>query len=178
MNDAILLRAAPDNEAAFEAIYRKHAPRLYEVLRRSVGGEVALDLVAETFAQLLTSAHRFRGMDDFAALGWLNAIARNLTLNYLRRERVEARARRRLEIDEQIRHTIEMARESEGEFTEEVGRALTRLSAKERHAIELRVVEGLSYENVGRKLKIRPDAARTRVSRGLRAMAIEIGGSA
>lgn len=178
MNDAMLLRAAPDDEAAFEAIYRKHAPRLYGVLRRSVGREIALDLVAETFAQLLTSAHRFRGTDDSAALGWLNAIARNLALNYLRRERVEARARRRLEIDEQIRHAIEMTRDSESEFSAEVGHALTGLSQSERQAVELRVLEGLSYDSVAKKLKIRPDAARTRVSRGLRAMAIELGGSA
>lgn len=175
MNDAVLLRAAPDDDAAFATIYRKHAPRLYSVLRRSVGREVALDLVAETFAQLLTSAHRFRGTDDSAALGWMNAIARNLALNYLRRERVEARARRRLEVDEQIRQALEMTRDTEGELSAELGRALASLSPSERQAVELRILEGLPYDSVAKRLQIRPDAARTRVSRGLRAMAVALG---
>jgi RNA polymerase sigma-70 factor (ECF subfamily) len=48
----------------------------------------------------------------------------------------------------------------------------------ERRAVELRVVEELPYDDVAAALEIHPEAARTRVSRGLRALALRLGGQA
>jgi RNA polymerase sigma-70 factor (ECF subfamily) len=68
-----------------------------------------------------------------------------------------------------------MTRDTEGELSAELGRALASLSPSERQAVELRILEGLPYDSVAKRLQIRPDAARTRVSRGLRAMAVALG---
>jgi RNA polymerase sigma-70 factor (ECF subfamily) len=175
--DAALLRASASDPASFEALYRLHAPRLHGLVLRQVPEHVALDLVAETFAPAIVSAHRFRGRSDGEAVAWLNAIAQNLIRGYYRRARVETRARRALEIEQHVREAIAAA-ESDEALGAELDSALATLSVTERRAVELRVVDELPYEEVAAALKIRPDAARTRVSRGLRALALRLGGEA
>jgi RNA polymerase sigma-70 factor (ECF subfamily) len=175
--DAALLRASARDAAAFEALYRLHAPRLHRLVLRQVPDQVALDLVAETFAQAIVSAHRFRGRSDGEAVAWLNGIAQNLIRGYYRRARVETKARRALEIEQHVRAAIEAA-EPDLALGAELDAALATLSVTERRAVQLRVVEDLPYDEVAAALEIRPDAARTRVSRGLRALALRLGGEA
>jgi RNA polymerase sigma-70 factor (ECF subfamily) len=50
--------------------------------------------------------------------------------------------------------------------------ALEELPEHERDALELRVVDELSYDQVADRLAIRPAAARLRVSRALRRVAL------
>jgi RNA polymerase sigma factor (sigma-70 family) len=175
--DAVLLRASARDAAAFEALYRLHAPRLHRLVLRQVPEHVALDLVAETFAQAIVSAHRFRGQSDGEAVAWLNGIAQNLVRGYYRRARVETKARRALEIEQHVRAAIAAA-ENDLTLSGDLEAAMAALSTTERRAVELRVVEELPYEEVAAALMIRPDAARTRVSRGLRALALRLGGEA
>ena len=52
--------------------------------------------------------------------------------------------------------------------------ALGGLSAPERDAVELRVVDELPYDEVAGRLGIQPAAARLRVSRALRRLSTEI----
>lgn len=175
--DAVLLRASARDAAAFETLYRRQAPRLHRFVRRQVPDQVALDLVAETFAQAIVSAHRFRGRSDGEAVAWLNGIAQNLIRGYHRRARVETRARRALEIEQHVRAAIAAA-ETDGTLSAELDAAMAALPVTERRAVELRVVEELAYDDVAAALEIRPDAARTRVSRGLRALALRLGDEA
>jgi RNA polymerase sigma-70 factor (ECF subfamily) len=51
--------------------------------------------------------------------------------------------------------------------------ALTELPDEQRRAVELRVLEDLPYREIARRLSIRPAAARLRVSRALRRLAID-----
>ena len=55
--------------------------------------------------------------------------------------------------------------------------ALTDLSDGDRRAIELRVVEERSYDEIGDRLAITPAAARTRVYRALSALRASLKGS-
>jgi DNA-directed RNA polymerase specialized sigma24 family protein len=55
-----------------------------------------------------------------------------------------------------------------------LARELALLADHERQALELRVVEGLPYEQIARRLAIRPAAARLRVSRALRRLALSV----
>ena len=50
--------------------------------------------------------------------------------------------------------------------------ALERLPDHEREALELRVIDDMSYDQVAERLGIRPAAARLRVSRALRRLAL------
>jgi RNA polymerase sigma factor (sigma-70 family) len=51
-----------------------------------------------------------------------------------------------------------------------LGEELVRLSSEQRRALELRVVQERSYEEVAREMGISEPAARARVSRGLRTL--------
>src|SRR5689334_6275503 len=80
-------------------LYAEHAERILVFLaRRCVDPEVAVDLTAETFAEALTSQHRFRGSTEDEAVGWLFGIARHQLGTYLRRGKAERRAVRKLGI--------------------------------------------------------------------------------
>jgi RNA polymerase sigma-70 factor, ECF subfamily len=178
MNDAEQLRLAVADESAFEAVYRRHAPRLFRWLTRETSREEALDLVAETFAQMLISIDGFRGRDDAEATAWLNGIARNLLRDYLRGRSVLARALRRLEIEEAVAGALGRAAEEYSRDLDALGQlvdeAFDELTLSEQEALRLRVLEEMAYEDVARLLEIDPQAARMRVSRALRTLRIRI----
>ena len=171
-DDAALVRASTARDAAFGELYRRHAPAIYGWFRARIAWAAA-DLTAETFAQAWLSRDRFSDDRDGSALPWLFGIARNVLRESARRDRVETRARERLglplevgsddafdEVDERL-----SARPS-------LVDALHALPAHEREALELRVVDELPYEAVAERLAVRPAAARLRVSRALRRLAL------
>jgi RNA polymerase sigma factor (sigma-70 family) len=171
-SDADLIRAAGSEAAAFGALYERHAPRVYTWCHRRLEW-AASDLTAETFAQAWLSRDRFRDEHGGSALPWLLGIARNVLRETIRHDRLETRARRRLGLP------LDLASEEGYAAVEEklsprttLAAALDQLPEHERNALELRVVDELSYDQVAERLEIRPAAARLRVSRALRRLAL------
>jgi RNA polymerase sigma factor (sigma-70 family) len=171
-SDVSLLRRARREPEAFGVFYDRHAPALLRwALARVCDRQVALDLVAESFAEALVALPKFRGERPGSAAAWLYGIARNLLLRYLEQQAVDARARQRLKLE-----PIAIASDAEavGERLELAGRgedarvALDRLPTLQRRAIELRVVRERPYTEVAAELGCTQVAARLRVSRGLR----------
>ncbi|HEY3613693.1 MAG TPA: sigma-70 family RNA polymerase sigma factor, partial [Gaiellales bacterium] len=144
---------------------------------RSVGEAAAADLAAETVAAAWRARRRFRDDGSGSAAPWLFAIGRNVLRDSLRKGRREDRARRRLglpvELGEERGFADVDARLSPSPA---LGAALAALRPGERAAVELRVVDGLAYEEVARRLEIRPAAARLRVSRALRRLRTALAG--
>jgi RNA polymerase sigma-70 factor, ECF subfamily len=108
-------------------------------------------------------------------LPWLLGIAANVLADTVRRNRIETRARERLGLP------LDLASEDGYTAVEErlsprdaLARGLGELPAHERDALELRVVDELSYAQVASRLAIRPAAARLRVSRALRRLALSV----
>ena len=161
--------------ADFAAFYSEHAQRVLVFLaRRCLDPEVAVDLMAETFAQAYASRSRFRGSTDAEAAGWIYGIARHQLSGYLRRGRAERKAVRRLGIDVPQVEPEDFARIEElaglaplrGAVSEQFGR----LSSEQRAALQLRVIDELPYPAVAAALAVSEDTARARVSRGLRGL--------
>ena len=170
--DADLIRDASSDPAAFGALYERHALTVYGWCRRRLEW-AASDLTAETFAQAWLSRERFHDARDGSALPWLLGIARNVLRETVRLDRVETRARVRLGLP------LDLAAEEGYAAVEErlsprvaLAGALDGLPEHERDALELRVVEELPYDEVAEQLAIRPAAARLRVSRALRRLAL------
>jgi RNA polymerase sigma-70 factor (ECF subfamily) len=169
--DAELIRRAAD-PAAFGELYRRHAPAVYAWCRRRLDWAAA-DLTAETFAQAWLSRRRFRDERDGSALPWLLGIAQNVLRESARRDRIETRARAKLGLPLELAAEdgyadVEARLSPRAALTE----ALGQLPAHERQALELRVVDELPYSVVADRLAIRPAAARLRVSRALRRLAL------
>jgi RNA polymerase sigma-70 factor (ECF subfamily) len=170
-DDATLVRSLRRDPAAFEAFYRRWAPPLHAWLRGQVGADAAAELTAETFAQALVGAHRFRGTTAAEAVGWLWGIARNHARQYHRTARLESAARQRLGIAERAYDTEAWdevdARASAAALAAELTAALDGLSPGQRRALQLRVVSGLDFGLVAERLGCEEPAARMRVSRAL-----------
>jgi RNA polymerase sigma-70 factor (ECF subfamily) len=170
--DAELIRdAGPE---AFAELYRRHAVAVHSWLARRLAW-AASDLTAETFAQAWISRRRFRDRRNGTALPWLLGIAANLLRESARRDRIESKARQRLGL------RLDLA--AEDGYADVDARlspraalagALDDLPSHEREAVELRVVHGFGYPELAERLRIRPAAARLRVSRGLRRLALSI----
>ncbi len=170
------LARSREDPAAFGAFYRAHAERLVVFLtRRTLDAEVAFDLAAETFAKAYGGRRRFRGTTEAEAAAWLYTIARHELASFFRRGRIERRAVERLglRVPELGDHDLERLEELAGVegLRALVGAELARLSADQRDALQLRVVDELGYDEVARRLAVSEPTARARVSRGLRALA-------
>jgi RNA polymerase sigma factor (sigma-70 family) len=178
-SDTELLLAARKDGAAFTEFYRVHAEWIYRWLSLQVGdAHLASDLTAETFAQALVSLHRFRGREPGAGTAWLFAIARNLLRRSYERRRVEVRARARLGMP--LRDYVPDDYEAVDErldaaaFAAELDEALGALTPELREALELRVVDGLSYAEISLATRVSEPNARARVSRALRALSTRL----
>lgn len=156
--------------------YALHADQLLIwFTRRVFDGEVALDLTSETFAQAYVSAGRFRGNGQREAAAWLYGIARHQLGRYQRRGRAETKAMRRLGLevptlgDEDLQRLERKAELSD--LRRRMAPRLDRLSAEQRQALQLRIVDELPYPQVANRLGVNEAAARARVSRALKALA-------
>lgn len=157
----------------FEAFYRAESEALLTFLtRRVLDPEIALDLTAESFARALHAAPRLRARSDGETLAWLYAIARNVLADYYREGHADRKrlAAMRVEVPVLDDREIERIEELAGlaDQRELVRSALGGLADGERAAVELRVVEELPYAELAARLAISEQAARARVSRGLR----------
>ncbi|MGE5227268.1 MAG: RNA polymerase sigma factor [Planctomycetaceae bacterium] len=174
--DAELLTASRDEPAAFVELYRRHAEDLLRYFaRRTLDPETAAELTAETFAEAFASRGNYK---DTGANGvaWLYGIARHQLSRFFRAGRVARNARMRLGLParevspddfERIEDLVDFA-----PLRAALVEALETLADDQREALRLRVIDGLSYTEVAARLQCAESAARQRVSRGLRRMAM------
>ena len=180
--DAELLLAARQDPTAFREFYDRYAVWMRAWLLRQTGSEsAALDLTAETFAQAWHASRRFKDMADGSGAPWLFGIARNLVRQYHKHNRIETAARERLGLPLAFAECEDYERVDERITAHAMGPALKlamrALPKEQRRALELRIIEQLDYEEVAGRLGCSQNAARLRVSRGLRALTLSIRGA-
>jgi len=158
-----------------EPLYERHAENLLVFFtRRTFDPELATDLWAETFAQALAGRRQFRGHGPEAEAAWLYRIAHRQLAGYWRKGGVERRRQQKLQLERPVLSdeagVALMRRAGLDELRGELARALATLSPDTRQAIELRVVQELSYPEVAAHLNTSEQNVRARVSRGLKAL--------
>jgi RNA polymerase sigma-70 factor (ECF subfamily) len=178
-DDSDLLVARERTDEAFAIFYRRH---LDDVLRycarRGLDATTAADVTAETFAAALLWRNRYRP-EAGPARAWLLGIASHKIADNGRRWARDRRAIRRLALE-----PVELTDRDRAEYAELIAEeeraspttsALADLPADQRTAVYARVVEGESYDEIARHLRISKAVARQRVSRGLRALRLRLG---
>lgn len=157
----------------FARLYDRHAAELLGFLaRRTYDPEVAVDLLAETFAAAFEDRAQFRGEQSVEAVGWLYGVARHRLIDYQRRGRVERRALSRLGVgrrsltDEEFDRIEELA--TTVELRQRLAEQLSTLPADHRDVLRLRIVEERSYAELASMLGITEQTARARTSRALK----------
>jgi RNA polymerase sigma factor (sigma-70 family) len=164
-----------DRRLDIGALFALHRDELLAFfVRRTSDTEVALDLWAETFAEALASRGRYRGSTEDEAGAWLFGIARRKLARYYRRGSAERRALRRLGIERpSADHDTEaeiLRRAGLDEVKQALAEGLAMLPEDAREAVTLRVIDELSYPDLAARLAITEQAARMRVSRGMRSL--------
>jgi RNA polymerase sigma-70 factor (ECF subfamily) len=177
-DDGDLLSLSARHPEAFAAFYRRHATDLLAYFaRRTFDPDVAAELTAETFAEAFASRARYRDQGEGGG-PWLFGIGRHQLARYFRRGAVDAAARRRLGMPVRSLSVDDNERVEELADLEPlravVRSAFGRLPKGEREAVGARIVDGLTYGGVAARLGCTEQAARARVSRGLRRLAVWI----
>jgi RNA polymerase sigma-70 factor (ECF subfamily) len=135
-------------------------------MRRTRDPELTADLAAETFAEVLLAARRYKPQGA-PATAWLLGIARHKLQRSVERQRAESKARTRLgmprlALDDLELEAIEAA--DDGIRSEVL---LAALPEDQAQAVRGRVLEEQDYPELARQLNCSQPTARKRVSRGL-----------
>ncbi len=165
---AALVRGAREGEAtAWDALYRRAYPRLLAYARRRLpSDDAARDAVSETMVRAVRGIDRFRD-DGNGFDAWLSGILRHVVLDAQR----AARRRPLTLTDVTVDGATDAAGPEDLVFAAHDAAALraafVRLSEPDRELLELRVVLGLSSDEVATVLGKRPGAVRMAQARAL-----------
>lgn len=170
-DDRDLLVAARTDPEAFGAFYDRHATGLVRHFRRrGLHTDLALDLMAETFAAALESIDRYTPGPEPAA-AWLYGIGHHVLAQSARRGRIADDARTRLHIPRRTVTDPGIARienDTTAGADDPLMIALAELPAEHRYALWARIVDDRDYGEIAADLRCSEHLVRQRVSRGLR----------
>jgi RNA polymerase sigma-70 factor, ECF subfamily len=189
-NDEALIRLVAQRERqAFEILYDRHAPTAYSLILRIVRDRViAEDVLQETFWQVWSKAHDYKGEGKVAA--WLLRIARNRSIDELRRQKrnpggqVESLdswhedlylmngqgtiANPLMQRLGGVRAGTDVASEVSRHLSRsQLHAALQSIPQEQRQCLELAYFEGLSQQQIADHAKVPLGTVKTRVRMGL-----------
>jgi RNA polymerase sigma-70 factor (ECF subfamily) len=154
------LRQAQNGDMdAFAALFEPLRARIYAVAFRLVGPDDAEDVVMDTYLKAWRALPRFAGRSSLST--WLCGIARNQSLDLIRRRQVRNRGRVANKDDEdrvaEVDDPTQTGPLDTMQSTEDQAlcqRALAALPEIHRNALLLRYVDGLSYQEIAAALDI------------------------
>jgi RNA polymerase sigma-70 factor (ECF subfamily) len=159
------------NPDAFEKLFTIYYDRIRNYLYRQTADlDLAEDLTSQTFLSAFDYL-RNSEREMVSVRAWMYCIARNKHLTHVRggKRKVTFLARLKQEREGATAAAADAAICAEGEAAE-IRRAIAKLPDKPREALLLRYDEELSYEEIAAILNIAEEAARARVSRGVKAL--------
>ena len=176
--DAVLMLAfCAGDRTAFDALFRRWAAPLLRYLERMLRDAAAAEeLVQEVFLRVHGARERYQPEARFST--WLYRIATNLALNELRRPRRRAPHASLDEPDAPEPAGAQPAPERSLDARRLAARAaheLARLPERQRAALCLSAVEGLSYAEVAAALEISESAVKALVHRARTALVTQLG---
>jgi RNA polymerase sigma-70 factor (ECF subfamily) len=145
-----MARLTARDQRALVELYRRHARRLYPLIRRVVGNDsLAEEILQDVFVRLWTRAALYRA-EDGQLLAWLIVMARHLALDALRKE---GRWRAQLEFEESLHAGAPADRPTpDVDTTLSVRHALNTLPDDQRRAVELAYFSGMTHAELAAHL--------------------------
>jgi len=160
----LLLRASGGDGLAFEEVVRRYQRRVYAVALRIVRRhDVADDVTQDTFVRAHRALDSFDRSRPFGP--WICRIAANLAVNHVRspEAREEGLPEGHAETPSDREGPLQGVLDREA--SEQLQRAMARLSAEQRAVFVLRAVEGLSYKEIAEALDISAGTVMSRLFR-------------
>jgi len=175
-DQALLLRVADSDREAFEILYHRYVRSIFGLALRKLHDRTqAEEVVQEAFTAVWRSARSY-SPERGSAGGWLYTVARNATVDRMRRNgRVDMTAELP-ELESPDGGPAEQAEQADTAWR--VHRALEELTANEREVIELAYWSGLSQSEVATYLGQPLGTVKTRTRNALARLAEILEGEA
>jgi len=163
-----LRRRDPD---LLDRLIEQYQHRLLRYLTCLAGNrDLAEDLFQETWIRVLERGHQYDGKREFST--WLYAVARNLTIDYLRRKKpasldalMENEEHAPLEPTDRGPAAWEVVQQHEQ--AERINAALVGIPAEYREAVVLRFQEGMALQEIAQVTGAGLGTVKSRLYRGL-----------
>lgn len=176
------------DDRAFAHLYERLAPLVRSQIRSKISNPAtAEDLLQATFMKAHGARQRFATPDgsnpDRAVVVWYSTIARNATIDHLRRiyrERavtLDTAGEDTTELLESMRDTspdsesLAVEHERQLGITARIRQALAGLPASQREVVKLHKLDGLTMAEISEQLGVREGTLRVRAHRGYKALA-------
>jgi len=166
-------RLKKGDSKAFDELFRRHRDAAYRIAYRLLGNaEDALDVVQESFIHVLRGIGSFRGQSSFRT--WLFRIVTHAALDWRRCRAVRSAASLDAESSPEPAATCAASCGGErrrsptaeavaADLKEAINKALMNVSEKNRVALVLYALEGMSYQEVAEALGISVGTVMSRI---------------
>lgn len=174
MKDQLAARIKLGDEQAFELLFRKYYVRLCAFANKFLNNpEEAQEIVQDVFTKIWEGRNEIDPEDSLKS--YLFKIAQNLSINKLRRKKVESRYTEiyklvYIEQQEFSVHESLLAMELE----ENIANSIGKLPPECRKVFELSRIEGLKYKEIADTLHISVKTVEAQMSKALRSLRIEL----
>ena len=173
-----LRRRDPD---LLDRLIEQYQHRLFRYLVYLSGNrELAEDLFQETWIRVLERGHQYDGKHEFST--WLYAVARNLTIDYLRKKNplsldglMEDEEHAPLEPADTRPMAWEVVQQHEQ--AERISAALVSIPAEYRETVVLRFQEGLALDEIATITGTKLGTVKSRLYRGLNMLMSQLKGA-
>nr|WP_233218678.1 sigma-70 family RNA polymerase sigma factor [Deinococcus arcticus] len=162
--DTELVRLALRDEAAFEALVRRHAAGVHRLAASMVGPGAADDVVQEVFISLHRSLKTFRGEAKFST--WLHRVTLNACYGALKARTTVPLSQ---EPEPRAPHSP-VHRSEQAQVRERLAAALNQLPRDQREAIALRELSGLDYAEIAQITGAELGTVKSRIARARAAL--------
>jgi RNA polymerase sigma-70 factor (ECF subfamily) len=175
---ALVQRARAGDADAFRGLVERHERKVYGLVMRVLhcDREFARDVCQEVFVRVHRGLLAFEPVARFST--WLHTVTLNHCISEYRKSKALKRSRRTVSLDAPVAGTDDLRIEPvarglqpadgvhQRDFAAAVREAVHALPEEFRHAVLLRDLQGLSYEEIGEILHVPPGTVRSRIHRG------------
>lgn len=168
----IVVRVRAGDVNAFETLVLEHQKKVYNLALRMLGNEEdALDMAQEAFIRAFNSLDGFRGDSKFSV--WLYRLTSNICIDFLRSRSKKQTLSLTCDSGEDEPEELDVPDErfspdtllENMELRGAVYRGLQTLSPEYRSILLMREINGMSYEEIGRALKLESGTVKSRIFR-------------
>lgn len=159
---SLVERISAGDEDAFGELYKRYAPMVHGIVLARVPRNEVDDIVQDVFISAYKNLGTLR--DQNAVGGWLAMIARNRATEYFRR------ARPTDELSEDLSRTDSVRTEAS-----EILAAIRALPDTFRETLVLRLVEGMTGQEISEQTGLTPDSVRVNLHRGMKLLRQKLG---
>ena len=156
------------NIEAFENVFKEFQENIFSYLYFKIGNsQVAEDILHDGFIKLWENRHQLK--DNLSLPSYLYTIAKNLTLNYFRHQKVIQKFQKEIEFQtESIDSTSPLAELELNEINESLINTLEKLPKRQRVVFMMSRHDNLSYKEIAERLEISIKTVETQIGKALK----------